>query len=299
MLFSFLDKDLKINLNIFRIILIAILILKYWGYYSVEKIFQFGLLLNLTFLYYCYFFEFDFLALEKGIDFAYVSRFGGFGINPNVEGYLLVLLYMGLAITNKNKLFCFLPFVLIGLFMTFSYTSFFALITFLLIELRKRLLSPYFILISAAIVSVLFFVDLEHFLGDTNIKKLNYLKNFIQTGEGLNNLTTNRFDLFQLGLKFLKSNPITGYGPGFGSNEIFLRRDVGVHNSILEIFIDNGVIFGGLMLIGFLFVIPKRIFLPVFVMAFAGHGFFYDFNFFTIIILILVYENFTGRSIST
>ena len=296
LLFGMLETKLIIDLNILRIIIVSILILKYSQYFSYEKILKWSLILNLTFLYYCFAFKFDFLAIERGVDSRFVTRFGGFGINPNIEGYILVLLFIGIVRMDKRNMYRYLPFVLGGLIITFSYTSILAIILYLIIESRKTLLLQIipFILIILLLVQ---YTELDFFLGHSNSEKLSYLFDFIETGEGLNSLTTNRLELFYLGLQHLFSEPIIGHGLGHAANEIHLGGDVGVHNSFLEILIDHGIPLGGLILLTFLYVLPSQVVFPVLLMASAGHGFFYDVNFSTTIILIIVYETISKRRV--
>ena len=283
--------------DILRVIIAILFVMKLRGLgftrQHIQTLLLIAFYLNTGFLIYSKFANFDIYATVVGADIQYVSRFGGLGINPNVQAYLIVLLFVGIHIGRETLRPTVLFIGLFSLYLTFSFTGFLAFLSALTILTRRLKYSmPQLLGYSLVGVSGLIYTLTQEVsnVGHTASIKIEYAKTFLQTGQGLNNLTTNRTQLGEMGLAALRQNFLVGHGLGYGGTKLVSGADLGVHNTLLEFLIDFGIPLGFFFFILLFRRLHQSLRLPVLIMALAGHGFFYNLNFVFILLLISLYE---------
>lgn len=181
------------------------------------------------------------------LGFSDTTRISGLSLNSNYLGTLMFLALLSIywILINKNR---FIKFVaLFGLISTFfcilssqsrgSVISFSLLGILFLLTSRKK----YQAIIILIIIAFIFF----RFGSD------DLWSRFLMIG---NETGVDRFrDLWPLGIELIKNNPLIGYGlgtNGLAIGSLFLRN-LSVHNGILAVLIDTGLI-GLILYLGFI-----------------------------------------------
>ncbi|MDC3187362.1 hypothetical protein OBA38_00670 [bacterium] len=239
-------------------------------------------------------FKIDLANSVSGFFTANQTRFSGFYLNANFGGVIIAIGHL-LLIEKKVKLLKSEQFIFIlAVLFTFSFTA-------LLILFYNLFTNNKAVFISIVSVLILVFsLGWESFnFSQARYQKLQLVADFYKGGGvNIDELTTGRYSLWKKGISDIINKPILGNGFGYMATEVktntkkkykygvFNKTNIGIHNNLLEILGDYGILIGSLIVILFFkLVITSKVGFAIMLAFLTGHGLIYSMPFAILIFL--------------